>query len=137
MDFLDRLRRLSIEHGYANNMQLSKASGIPYTTLDGFYRSGYDNVKLSTLRKLSECLNCSIEYLVNGDPSTSEEPSPSALEIARKYDQLDERGQQVVSGVIDIELNHSNLKKRFMEDAARRIQQGNEQHSAVSQSSGR
>lgn len=54
MDFLDRLRDLSKKKGIMNNMQLSKASGVPYTTIDGFYRVGYDNAKLSTLRKLAE-----------------------------------------------------------------------------------
>ena len=67
MDFLDRLRMLARNKGLDNNMQLSKASGVPYTTLDNFYRNGYENVKLSTLKKLAACLDCTIEYLVNAD----------------------------------------------------------------------
>ena len=67
MDFLDRLRDLSKKKGIMNNMQLSKASGVPYTTIDGFYRVGYDNAKLSTLKKLAKTLDCTLEYLVNGD----------------------------------------------------------------------
>ena len=48
-------------------------SGIPYTTIDGFYKKGSDNIKLSTLKKLAECLNCSLDYLVddtNDAPTT-------------------------------------------------------------------
>lgn len=104
MDFLDRLRRLSAAHGYSNTMQLSKASGVPYTTIDAFYRIGYDNVKLSTLRKLCDCLDCTLEYLVNGDPDEDNLPSTIALDIARKFDQLDEHSKAIVSALIDMEL---------------------------------
>lgn len=102
MDFLDRLRLLSRSKGLENNMQLSKASGVPYTTLDNFYRNGYENVKLSTLKKLAVCLGCSIEYLVNGSPD-SNELSPEALEFARRFDKLDAHGKRVVCAVLDIE----------------------------------
>lgn len=102
MDFLDRLRMLSRNKGLENNMQLSKASGVPYTTLDNFYRNGYENVKLSTLKKLAVCLGCTIEYLVNGSPD-SNELSPEALEFARRFDKLDAHGKRVVSAVLDIE----------------------------------
>lgn len=102
MDFLDRLRMLSRSKGLENNMQLSKASGVPYTTLDNFYRNGYENVKLSTLKKLAVCLGCTIEYLVNGSPD-SNELSPEALEFARRFDKLDAHGKRVVSAVLDIE----------------------------------
>ncbi|HBG6316232.1 TPA: helix-turn-helix transcriptional regulator [Clostridioides difficile] len=41
---------------YSKNItkaQLSKESGIPYTTISGFYTKGTDNAKLSTLKKIS------------------------------------------------------------------------------------
>lgn len=104
MDFLDRLRHLAAEKGYENNMQLSKASGVPYTTLDGFYRTGYENAKLSTLKKLADCLECSLEYLVNGNPSASDQPTSAALDIARKFDQLCEYSQKVITALVDLEL---------------------------------
>jgi len=101
MDFLDRLRMLSRNKGLENNMQLSKASGVPYTTLDNFYRNGYENVKLSTLKKLAVCLGCTIEYLVNGSPD-SEEVSPKALELAKAIESLDPLDQQLVESVVRI-----------------------------------
>lgn len=102
MDFLDRLRMLARTKGLENNMQLSKASGVPYTTLDNFYRNGYENVKLSTLKKLAMCLGCTIEYLVNGSPD-SNELSHEAMEFARRFDKLDAHGKRVVSAILDIE----------------------------------
>ncbi|HEK8842972.1 TPA: helix-turn-helix transcriptional regulator [Clostridioides difficile] len=55
---------------YSKNItkaQLSKESGIPYTTISGFYTKGTDNVKLSTLKKLANYFQCSVDYLVYGN----------------------------------------------------------------------
>ena len=54
-----------------NKSILSKESGIPYTTIAGFYTKGTDNVKLSTLKKLSAYFDCSIDFLADEEvPST-------------------------------------------------------------------
>lgn len=66
MSFTDKLDELMAEKGI-NKSILSKESGIPYTTIAGFYTKGTDNVKLSTLRKLSSYLGCSIDYLADDD----------------------------------------------------------------------
>lgn len=55
---------------YSKNItkaQLSKESGIPYTTISGFYTKGTDNVKLSTLKKLADYFQCSIDFLVSNN----------------------------------------------------------------------
>lgn len=64
MSFTDKLNALMVEKGI-NKSILSKESGIPYTTIAGFYAKGTDNVKLSTLKKLSGYFNCSIDFLTN------------------------------------------------------------------------
>lgn len=64
MSFTEKLDALMAEKGI-NKSILSKESGIPYTTIAGFYTKGTDNVKLSTLRKLSSYLGCSIDYLAD------------------------------------------------------------------------
>ena len=73
MSCTDKLDTLMAEKGI-NKSILSKESGIPYTTIAGFYTKGTDNVKLSTLRKLSSYLGCSIDYLADdnnaGTPAT-------------------------------------------------------------------
>ncbi|WP_370771232.1 helix-turn-helix domain-containing protein [Eubacterium ramulus] len=51
MSFTDKLDALMAEKGI-NKSILSKESGIPYTTIAGFYTKGTDNVKLSTLKKI-------------------------------------------------------------------------------------
>ena len=52
MSFLTKLDKLMKDKNI-NKSQLSKDSGVPYTTIDGFYKKGTENIKLSTLKKLS------------------------------------------------------------------------------------
>ncbi|HJA11451.1 MAG TPA: helix-turn-helix transcriptional regulator [Candidatus Mediterraneibacter merdipullorum] len=66
MSFTDKLDALMADKRI-NKSVLSKESGIPYTTIAGFYAKGADNVKLSTLRKLSSYFGCTIDYLVDDD----------------------------------------------------------------------
>ena len=66
MSFLSKLDKLMSERRINKN-QLSKEAGIPYTTIDGFYKKGTDNIKLSTLKKLSTYFGCSLDYLADDD----------------------------------------------------------------------
>ena len=50
MSFTSRLELLMQKNGINNKSELSKISGIPYTTIDGFYKKGSDNIKLSTFK---------------------------------------------------------------------------------------
>lgn len=61
--FLAILDALMTEKGI-NKSTLSKESGIPYTTIDGFYKKGCENIKLSTLQKLAEYFDVSVDYLL-------------------------------------------------------------------------
>ncbi len=64
--FLDNLNKLMLERNLNKN-SLAKESGVPYTTIDGFYKKGCDNVKLSTLVRLSSYFGVSLDYLINGE----------------------------------------------------------------------
>ena len=72
MSFTERLEFLMMRNGIRNKSELARLSGIPYTTVDGFYKKGTDNIKLSTLRKLAKCLHCSLDYLT--EESDYDEP---------------------------------------------------------------
>lgn len=65
MSFITRLEYLMRKNGIKNNAELAKLSGVPYTTIDGFYKKGTDNIKLSTLKKLARCLHCSLDFLAD------------------------------------------------------------------------
>ncbi len=63
MNFLEKLDKLMNERGI-NKSILSKESGVPYTTIDGMYKKGYKNIKLSTIRKIANYFNTTLDYLV-------------------------------------------------------------------------
>ena len=60
-----------------NKAELARESGVPYTTIDGFYKKGSENAKLSTLKKLCAYFKCSLDYLAD-DSVLEEKPSTIA-----------------------------------------------------------
>lgn len=66
MDFLQKLDFLMDKYGL-NKLTLSQNSGIPYSTVVGWYKKGYEGLKLTTLRKLSDYFNTVLDYWVNED----------------------------------------------------------------------
>lgn len=66
MKLTDKLDLLMKEKGI-NKAQLSKNSKVPYTTIVNFYENGTDNVKLSTLKKLSKYFKVSLDYIADDD----------------------------------------------------------------------
>lgn len=67
MNIAERLEQIMQDRGI-NRRQLSLAANIPYTTLDGISKRSCDNVKLSTLLKLADYFEISLDYLVGRGP---------------------------------------------------------------------
>lgn len=100
MTFLQKLDLLMAER-HINKPKLAELSGVPYTTIDGFYKKGYANAKISTVRKIARALGTSLDYLFEEDDALpSDRLSFEAGEIGRAYDGLDDWGRKVVRGVI-------------------------------------
>lgn len=68
MGLTDKLDILMKEKNI-NKAELARASGVPYTTIDGFYKKGSENAKLSTLKKICAYFNCSLDYLADDSVS--------------------------------------------------------------------
>lgn len=79
MGLTDKLDLLMKERNI-NKSILARESGIPYTTIDGFYKKGSENAKLSTLKKLCAYFDCSLDFLA--DDEVAEEP----VTIAAHFD---------------------------------------------------
>ncbi|MDD3137576.1 MAG: helix-turn-helix transcriptional regulator [Lachnospiraceae bacterium] len=111
MDFLDKLDFL-IETNKINKSVLSRESGIPYTTIDAFYKKGYSNAKLSTIKRLCSYFGVTLDYFVN-DSITDVEYAVrkcdsfalSATEkiIIEKYRIADDIGKAIVLRTLDID----------------------------------
>ena len=79
MGLTDKLDLLMKERNI-NKAELARESGVPYTTIDGFYKKGSDNAKLSTLKKLCSYFGCTLDFLA--DDNINEEP----ITIAAHFD---------------------------------------------------
>jgi repressor LexA len=80
MKFTDKLDKLMDERSLSR-MGVAKGSGVPYTTIVNFYEKGTDNIKLSTLRKLADFFNVSLDYLVDDEEETRKLPSMELVSL--------------------------------------------------------
>ena len=68
MNFNDKIDKFMSENNIKDLKKLAVLSDIPYTTLRDFYnKKSADNSRLSTIRKLSEYMDCSLDYLAFDD----------------------------------------------------------------------
>ena len=100
MTFLERLDMLMGSKSL-NKMQLSKLSGVPYTTIDGFYKKGYENAKISTIRKIATALNVSVDYLIEDTPTEKTPPSSKEAALLGSFHQLNDEGQEKLVDTAD------------------------------------
>ena len=68
MNFNDKIDKYMKDNDIKDLKKLAVLANIPYTTLRDFYnKKSADNSRLSTIRKLSELMNCSLDYLAFDD----------------------------------------------------------------------
>ncbi|MGL5511705.1 MAG: helix-turn-helix domain-containing protein [Sporomusa sp.] len=60
MKLIEKLNNLMTEKGY-NKRTLSAASGIPYTTIVGLFTKGYEGARMSTISRLAEFFNVTLD----------------------------------------------------------------------------
>lgn len=66
MNILDKLDLLMQERGL-NKRTLSQSCGIPYTTIIGLYKKGYEGARMSTVRGLAHFFGVSTDYLITDE----------------------------------------------------------------------
>lgn len=76
MTMTEKLDILMAERG-VNKSQLSRLSGIPYMTIVNFYEKGTENIKRSTLIKLSRYFDVTVDYLIIDEETRRSYPSGS------------------------------------------------------------
>lgn len=68
MTFNEKIDKFIAENNIPNLKQFALQAGIPYTTLRDFYdKQSADNSRMSTIRKLSKYMHCSMDYLAYDD----------------------------------------------------------------------
>lgn len=113
MNFLEKLDFL-MEKYELNKRTLSQKSDIPYTTIDAWYKKGYEGLKLTTLRKLNDYFNTTLDFWVldevtdpNYGKTTGFKVEFEEMQHIKKYRQLDAKGQQHVTSILDWELERT------------------------------
>lgn len=109
MNFLDKLDFLMKEKNLNKNT-LSQASGIAYTTIDGWYKKGYENAKLSGILKLANFFNVSLDYLIRNEITDKYYGKSNDFNIKydeinhiKKYRNLDNHGKEAVNSILEVE----------------------------------
>ena len=92
MDFLEKIDKLMAER-QINRAELARQSGIPYNTIRNFYELGYDNMKLSTLQKLADYFDVSMDFLVREIDPPAFPLSPREKELVEYFRSLTEPGR--------------------------------------------
>ena len=100
MDFTAKLDLLMKRHGLTRGT-LSDATGIPYNTIVGFYTKGYKNIKLSTLKRLADYFDVSLDVLCDDNRNLGKDMEAETSDLYKKYSSLSEKGRSIVDGVLD------------------------------------
>ena len=109
MNFLDKLDFL-MRGKEIGKSTLARESGVPYTTIDSFYKKGYENVKLSTLKKLSAYFLVPLDYWADDDSWIEQEKpvtisddglSPKKRALIESIKNLDDSDLDVIQAAAD------------------------------------
>ena len=99
LDFLEKLDYL-MEKEKLNKHTLSKACGIPYTTIDGWYKKGYEGLKLTSLRKLAQFFDTSLDFWASDKPLDDLIFDHEMKQLAKQYRTLKDKDKDLVKKII-------------------------------------
>ena len=105
MGLTDKLDLLMKERNI-NKADLARESGVPYTPIDGFYKKGSENAKLSTLKKLCTYFNCTLDYLADD----AVDDSPTTIAAHFDGDDFTEDELEDIRAYADFVKNRRNKK---------------------------
>lgn len=104
MNFLEKLDLLMSERGL-NRRSLAEASGVPYTTIIGFYSKGYEGARMSTIKSLARFFEVSTDYMIRDEISNpyyglcsgeTAELSREESTLIQDYRSLNAQGQEFI-----------------------------------------
>ena len=100
--YIDRIKMLKSRKKLTNEL-LSERSGIPLGTLSKLLAGMNESPKLSNIVAICNALECSVEYIVTGNPDNTNNYTLTAeeIEFVESYRRLDSWGQELVSAVLE------------------------------------
>lgn len=110
----DRINELRKEKGISID-ELCIRSGIPKGTLSKITAGITANPTLDTVKALAKALECRLDDF-DDEPKHKDSLSKEALNLAKKYDALDEHGKKAINAIMDIELERKPTIHEAKED---------------------
>ena len=117
MNFLEKLDKMLLKYNL-NYHSLSKNSGIPYTTIVGWYKKGYESIKVTTLRQVAEYFNTTLDFWIRDDIDDPNYGKTAGYQIMYeemehidKMRALDAHGIELLQAVTEIEYKRCTSKK--------------------------
>ena len=102
--YLDRIKKIKSERKITNE-KLSEMTGIPLGTLSKLLAGISDSPKLVNMVAICRALECSLDYLITGDPENTNNYTLNTEEITlvENYRLLDAYGRSMVATVAEKE----------------------------------
>ncbi len=99
--YIDRIKKMKAERKLTND-HLSELSGIPLGTLSKLMAGMSESPKLSNIVAICNALDCSVDYIVTGNPENTNNYTLSKDEIRmmEQYRELDRWGRELTGEVI-------------------------------------
>ena len=99
--YIDRIKALKSQKKLTNEL-LSERSGIPLGTLSKLLAGMNESPKLSNIVAICNALECSVEYIVTGNPDNTNNYTLTSdeIEFVESYRRLDRWGQELVAAVL-------------------------------------
>ena len=103
--YIDRIKLLKSQKKLTNEL-LAERSGIPLGTLSKLLAGMNESPKLSNIVAICNALECSVEYIVTGNPDNTNNYTLNAeeIEMMESYRRLDHWGQGLIRTVLEKEL---------------------------------
>ena len=106
MDYISRIKQVKNEKKITNE-KLSELTGIPLSTVSKILAGISDSPKLSNMVLIARALDCTLDYIVSGNPQNNNNYTltDKEIEFIETYRQLDFYGKDLVETVAQKELD--------------------------------
>ena len=104
MEYIDRIKKIKSAKKITNE-QLSSMTGIPLGTLSKIMAEISDSPKFSNILSICDALDCSVNYIVTGEPDNDNnyKLETGEIRLIENYRQLDTHGRELVALVLNKE----------------------------------
>ena len=121
--YIDRIKLMKNERKMTNE-RLSERSGIPLGTLSKLMAGMNESPKLSNIVAICNALDCSVDYIITGNPENTNNYtlSPDEIKLIEQYRNLDRWGKELTGAVLAHEEKRA-LSRQTKEEAAAQMQE--------------